>query len=280
MAGTAILHLIGALTVRSGDATLGGWFAVDPLGHLILGAVSVLFTLCALYGVEYLRIRKERANRVFCVCLLTFLSMATAITVAQHLAVVWVAVEGATLSTAILIYFNHNARSLEAAWKYLMIGSVGIALALLGSLFVAYAALHGASGDESLLFGALLEHAGGLSRPWLRAGFVLLLVGYGTKMGLAPMHTWKPDAYGEAPGIIGALLAQGLGPSEAARAGVYLHGMAGDVVRDRLGDAGLLASDLPDAVPIVRKRLAAIAERARTGKQVGFAVRSATPVSS
>jgi NAD(P)H-hydrate epimerase len=81
-------------------------------------------------------------------------------------------------------------------------------------------------------------------------------------------------------GIIGALLAQGLGPSDAARAGVYLHGMAGDVVRDRLGDAGLLASDLPDAVPIVRKRLTAIAERAKAGKQLGFAVRSATPASS
>jgi hydrogenase-4 component F len=210
VAGAAILHLIGALAVRSGDATLGGWFTVDPLGKLILDVLSVLFTLCALYGVEYLHIRKERDNRIFCVCLLTFLSMTTAITVAQHLAVVWVAVEGATLSTAILIYFNQNARSLEAAWKYLMIGSVGIALALLGSLFVAYAALHGASGDESLLFAALLEHAGGLSRPWLRAGFVLLVVGYGTKMGLAPMHTWKPDTYGEAPGIIGALLAGGM----------------------------------------------------------------------
>jgi hydrogenase-4 component F len=136
--------------------------------------------------------------------------MATGIALAQHLAVVWVAVEGATLSTAVLIYFNHNARSLEAAWKYLVIGSVGIALALLGSLFVAYAALHGAAGDESLLFSALHAHAEGLSRPWLRAGFVLLLVGYGTKMGLAPMHSWKPDAYGEAPGIIGALLAGGM----------------------------------------------------------------------
>ena len=210
VAGVAVLHLAGALTVRSGDTALGGWFAVDPLGHLVLDVVAVLFTLCAFYGVGYLRLRKERDNRVFCVGILTFLSMATAITVAQHLAVVWVAVEGATLSTAILIYFNQNARSLEAAWKYLMIGSVGIALALLGSLFVAYAALHGASGDESLLFGALLEHAGRLSRPWLRTGFVLLLVGYGTKMGLAPMHTWKPDAYGEAPGLIGALLAGGM----------------------------------------------------------------------
>lgn len=210
VAGAAVLHLAGVLAVRTGDEVLGGWFAADALGRLVLAVVSVLFTLCALYAVGYLRIRKERANLVFCVCLLTFLSMTTAITVAQHLAVVWVAVEGATLSTAILIYFNHNARSLEAAWKYLMIGSVGIALALLGSLFVAYAALHGASGDESLLFGALLEHASGLSRPWLRAGFVLLVVGYGTKMGLAPMHTWKPDAYGEAPGIIGALLAGGM----------------------------------------------------------------------
>ena len=210
VAGTGLAHLAGTLTVRSGDEVLGGWFSADPLGRLVLVVVSVLFTLCAVYGVGYLRVRPERPNLVFCVCLLTFLSMTTAITLAQHLAVLWVAVEGATLSTAVLIYFNHNARSLEAAWKYLMIGSVGIALALLGSLFVAYAALHGASGDESLLFAALLEHGTGLSRPWLRAGFVLLVVGYGTKMGLAPMHTWKPDAYGEAPGIIGALLAGGM----------------------------------------------------------------------
>jgi hydrogenase-4 component F len=210
VAAAGLLHLAGALSVRTGDSTLGGWFAADALGRLVLLVVSVLFTLCALYGVGYLKVRSERPNRVFTVCLLTFLSMTTAITLAQHLAVVWVAVEGATLSTAVLIYFNHNARSLEAAWKYLMIGSVGIALALLGSLFVAYAALHGATGDESLLFASLLDHGTGLSRPWLRAGFVLLLVGYGTKMGLAPMHTWKPDAYGEAPGIIGALLAGGM----------------------------------------------------------------------
>jgi NAD(P)H-hydrate epimerase len=75
-------------------------------------------------------------------------------------------------------------------------------------------------------------------------------------------------------GIIGAFLAQGLAPAAAARAGVYIHGMAGDLVRERLGDAGLLASDLPDVVPLVRKRLAAIAERGRSGKQLGFAVRA------
>jgi NAD(P)H-hydrate epimerase len=74
-------------------------------------------------------------------------------------------------------------------------------------------------------------------------------------------------------GVIAGLLAQGLKPGPAARLGVYLHGTAGDMVRERLGDAGLLASDLPDAVPLVRKRLAAIAERGRPGTRVGFAVR-------
>ena len=74
-------------------------------------------------------------------------------------------------------------------------------------------------------------------------------------------------------GIIGALLAQGLRPADAARLGVYLHGMAGEAVRERLGDAGLLASDLPDAIPMARKRLAAVAERLRPGKRLGFAVR-------
>src|SRR5262245_4100615 len=81
-------------------------------------------------------------------------------------------------------------------------------------------------------------------------------------------------------GVIGALLAQGLEPGPAARLGVYLHGTAGDIVRERLGDAGLLASDLPDAVPLVRKRLAAIAERAKPGKQVGFTVRDDGGVSA
>jgi ADP-dependent NAD(P)H-hydrate dehydratase / NAD(P)H-hydrate epimerase len=74
-------------------------------------------------------------------------------------------------------------------------------------------------------------------------------------------------------GAIGALLAQGLAPFDAARVGVYLHGLAGDMVRERLGDAGLLASDLPDPIPLARRRLAAIAERRKAGKRLGFGLR-------
>jgi hydrogenase-4 component F len=122
----------------------------------------------------------------------------------------WVAIEATTLATAPLIYFNHTQRSIEATWKYLLVGSVGIALALLGTFFLAYSALHAGMEPTSLTLENLLENAPRLSKPWLHAAFVLLLVGYGTKMGLAPMHTWKPDAYGEAPGVVGAMLAGGV----------------------------------------------------------------------
>ncbi|MCG3198100.1 MAG: Na(+)/H(+) antiporter subunit D [bacterium] len=185
------------------------WLALDPLGKLVLGLISVLFLPCSFYAAGYLNRRGERSNRIFCSCLLVFLAMMSLVCWSQHLGLLWVAIDATTLASGPLIYFNRTPRSIEAAWKYLMVCSVGIALALLGSLFLAYASLHGGE-ESSLIFGDLLLHAPQLSKPWVHAGFVLLLVGYGTKMGLAPMHTWKPDAYGEAPGVVGALLAGGL----------------------------------------------------------------------
>ncbi len=188
---------------------LGGWLLLDPVGKLVLGFLSVLFFLSSLYAPGYLALRSDRPNRVFCANLFVVQSMMTLVALSRHLGLMWVAMEAMTLATAPLLYFNHNARSLEATWKYLLIGSVGIALALLGSFFLAYASLK--SGLEStLLFDQLVKDAPHLSPPWLHAAFVLLFIGYGTKMGLAPMHTWKPDAYGEAPGIVGTLLAGGV----------------------------------------------------------------------
>src|SRR5258708_3022920 len=188
---------------------LGGWLLLDALGKVILGFLSVLFFLCSLYAPGYLAIRADRPNRVFCANLFAALAMMTLVSLSHHLGLMWVPMEATPLLTPPSIYFNHSARSLEATWKYLLIGSVGIALALLGSFFLAYASLK--SGLEStLLFDELIQVAPKLSPPWLHAAFVLLFIGYGTKMGLAPMHTWKPDAYGEAPGIVGTLLAGGV----------------------------------------------------------------------
>ena len=188
---------------------LGGWLLLDALGKLVLGFITLLFFLCSLYAPSYLALRPERPNRVVCANMFTSLAMMTLVTLSHHLGLLWVAMEATTLVSAPGIYFNHNARSLEATWKYLLICSVGIALALLGSLFLAYSSLK-AGLESTLLFDQLIHVAPQLSPPWLHAAFVLLFVGYGTKMGLAPMHTWKPDAYGEAPGMIGALLAGGV----------------------------------------------------------------------
>ena len=205
------IHLISLLLVlrRGATAPAQSLLGLDALGAWVLLVISVLFCICAFYAPTYLALRADRDNRIFCVSLLAFLGLASLLAHARHPGVAWVAMETTTLVSAPLIYFNHNRRSLEATWKYLVIGSVGIALALLGTLFLAYAA-HIGGLEEPLHYTRLAEHAGLLSRPWLRAAFVLTLVGYGTKMGLAPLHTWKPDAYGETPGIVGALLAGGV----------------------------------------------------------------------
>lgn len=204
---TFLAHLAAclALCARGAADSAPGWIAIDPPGRLILPVISLLFLVCSIYAVGYLGRRGNQKNRIFCTSLALLGGMLSLLVISNHLGLMWVAMESATLSSAPLLYFNRSVKSLEATWKYLMVSSVGIALALLGSLFVGYAAELG--GGSSLLFSDLVHEAGALSRPWLRAGFVCLAVGYGTKMGLAPMHTWKPDAYGEAPGLAGALFA-------------------------------------------------------------------------
>ena len=207
--GTLHAALTGVALVRSEPLSPTAWLALDPLGKVILLVVSLLFLCCSYYAAGYLRSRSEQPNRVFCICLLFFLSTASLVAWSRHLGLMWVAVEGLTLVTAPLIFFNHTQQSIEATWKYMVVGSVGIALALLGTFFLAYSAQHAGHG-ASLMVSDLLQYAPALSKPWLHAAFVLLLVGYGTKMGLAPMHTWKPDAYGEAPCVVGALLSGGV----------------------------------------------------------------------
>jgi hydrogenase-4 component F len=207
-----VLHTILTVVILAtdlGQPMFASWLATGPLGRVLLGFLSVQYLVCSFYVPGYLALRPERPNRIFCAALLVLIGTMTLVVVSHHLGLMWVAIESSTLTTAPLIYFNRNPRSLEATWKYLLIGSVGIALALFGSFFLAYAAVH-AGLDSSLLFEDLVRDAPRLSKPWLHSAFVVLLVGYGTKVGLAPMHTWKPDAYGEAPGLVGALLAGGL----------------------------------------------------------------------
>ncbi len=201
-----------------------GALALDDLGLLFLAVTSAVFLAAALYAVGYLA-RERTGSRddfeerflfsnapeaVFVGCLLVFLSTMTLVTVSQHFGLLWVAIEGTTLASAPLIYFHRHHRSLEATWKYLMVCSVGIGLALLGNFFLAVAAVSPGGGSIPLVVVDLVAGASRLNVPWTKASFLLLLVGYGTKMGLFPLHTWLPDAHSESPSVVSALLSGAL----------------------------------------------------------------------
>jgi hydrogenase-4 component F len=186
------------------DREAGAFFELDPLGHLFVTLVSVLFAATSVYFVGYHR-RALLSQRIFLACMLGLLAALSGVCLSRHLGVLWVAMEAASLAATPLIYFRISARSLEATWKFLLMNSVGIALALLGIFCVAVSSLR-AEPAIPLLLDALIDGAKELDVVWLRAGFLLALVGFGAKMGLSPLHSWKPDAYGEAPPPVAALL--------------------------------------------------------------------------
>lgn len=225
LVATALAHaaLTGYAWVEMPRPALDGWLVLDATGLLFLSITSLLFATAAIYGVGYLA-RESHGGRhdfqehvffrnapeqVFTGCLLLFLATMTLVAVSQHFGVLWVAVEATTLVSAPLIYFHRHHRSLEATWKYLLICSVGIALALLGNFFLAVAA-RPAGKDVPIIVAELVRHGPLLHAPWLKAAFLFFLVGYGTKMGLAPLHTWLPDAHSESPSVVSALLSGAL----------------------------------------------------------------------
>jgi hydrogenase-4 component F len=173
---------------------------------MVLTLVSILFLAVATYTVGFLRVDPGRGGRLFATCLLAFLAAATLVSLAHHLALVWIGMEATTLALAPLVFHRRDRRSLEAVWKYLVLSSVGIGLALLGTFFLASAQVEG----RPLVLEDLLRGASTLNPGLLRGAFIFLLVGYGTKMGLAPLHAWKPDTYGEAPSLVGGLMAGAL----------------------------------------------------------------------
>ena len=254
-----------------------GWLEIDSVGLPFLSLLSILFLLAALYSVGYLQREKvsppadlttglpihNGSETIFIACMLFFLAAMTTVTLSQHFGLLWVSMEATTLASAPLIYHHRQRTALEATWKYLLICSVGIALALMGNFLLAVSASHGPlvpgpllneaaekepnrieiqmpqRGDQSVLILAELlakaratailngkvlaesnDHSAhelptprptrGLDLDWLKVAVLFFVVGYGTKMGLAPMHTALPDADSEAPSPVAVLLSGAL----------------------------------------------------------------------
>src|SRR5258708_28760206 len=126
---------------------------------------------------------------------------------AQNVGVMWVAVELATLTTVVMVGIYRTHEAIEAAWKYFILGSVGIALALFGTILV-YLAARPVVGEglDAMVWTILITRARDFDPALLNIAFIFLLLGYGTKVGLAPMHAWLPDAHAEGPTPISAVL--------------------------------------------------------------------------
>ena len=221
-----ILHLLSALILFISGTTLlvrvvftgnilllNDYIFVDSLSALLIFVLVTVVLITSIYSIGYLRFEvKQGAMSIknvhqFYLWFHIFIFTMITVMVLNNIALVWVAIEFTTLVSALLIAFYRKAESLEAAWKYLIIGSLGIAFALFGILFLYAAGLDVLADTQAVLNWTVLHEIATMLDPtWVTIAFVFILVGYGTKAGLAPLHFWLPDAHSEAPSPVSALL--------------------------------------------------------------------------
>jgi hydrogenase-4 component F len=211
-AATAGRFLQGNIPVALGEA-----LRVDGLSALVLVLCGFVGLISGVYGIGYLR-RNDRRGLVtprmrhkFYGLIPAYVFAMMLVAMSNNLGILWIAVELTTLASVFLVSFHDRDTSLEAAWKFLMLGSLGLGFALLGTVLL-FASGQGQLGEglSALHWTRLMDAAPRLHPFTLRLGVVFALIGYGTKAGLAPMHTWKPDAYREAPSPAVALMAVGM----------------------------------------------------------------------
>jgi hydrogenase-4 component F len=215
LTAAASVALAAVALADPGHRVLGRWIVVDPAGGLLVGVIGIVGLASALVSPQLLAgrggslFRADRADRVYWVALFAFWAVLLAVPLAGNLGVAWLAIEATTAASALLVGFSGRARALEAGWKYLILTSLGLGIALLGILVLQAAA--GGSGLETLTWRALPGSA--LDPELTLVAYVLLLAGLAAKIGWAPVHNWLPDAHSEAPAPVSALLSAALLPA-------------------------------------------------------------------
>jgi hydrogenase-4 component F len=206
LAAYAVLHFSCSVSLCFSPGSLSAYFQTDELNILFLLLLSLVFFAVSFYNLDFLNREDEVGNvsksRFYSVFLLLFVDSMNGIILSANLGLLWVFVEASTLSSAMLVYYYGKRTSLEAAWKYIFICSIGISFAFIGIIFLSV----GSVGIDSLFFKDLNEGAKSINPFWLKLSLPFLLVGFGTKMGLSPMHNWLPDAHSEAPSPVSAML--------------------------------------------------------------------------
>jgi hydrogenase-4 component F len=207
----------GQFLAGSPPSAFGEALRVDGLSALVLVLSAFVGLLSGAYSVGYLRRNEDRGlvspwrRRELDALVPLYVFALLLVAVSNNLGILWIAVELTTLVSVFLVAFHNRDTSLEAAWKFLVLGSLGLGFALLGTVLI-FASGRGLLGEgmAGLHWTRLVALAGRLHPFTLELGVVFALIGYGTKAGLAPMHTWKPDAYREAPSPAGVLMAVGM----------------------------------------------------------------------
>ncbi len=215
--GALALCVALAMRVRNGETltALGGWARLDSLGAVFLLATGLLYATTAAFSIGYLGADERRrdyrpfARRYFAYLNLFALTMLM-VPEAADFGSLWIAVELTTIVSALMVALERTDAALEASWKYVLIASCGLGIALV-AIILLYGAGTAALGDAYLpRFGRMLGAAHALPDQPVKLAFLLAAVGFGTKVGFVPVHTWLPDAHSEAPSPVSALLSGSL----------------------------------------------------------------------
>ena len=209
----AFLTLLTAVSLFVVEPKSGSYLLVDDLNKVFIVLTTFVGFTTSVFSASYIGHEIE-IGRLTPISVRFYHAMYQALMFAMNLALVanniglmWVAIEMATLTTVLMVGIYRTHEALEAAWKYFILGSVGIALALFGTILV-YMAARPVIGEgvEAMVWTVLVQHAAKFDPALLNVAFIFLLLGYGTKVGLAPLHAWLPDAHAEGPTPISAVL--------------------------------------------------------------------------
>ena len=207
--------LVGVAVRDAGHPLVGHWIVVDAAGALLLAVTAVIGLASVLMSASYLRgahgsfVAEGHRDRVYYVVLFLFWAMLLAVPLAGNLGAAWLLVEATTAASALLVGFSGKAHALEAGWKYLILTSLGLGIALLGIAILAAGVPSG--GVSGLAWGRLATFGSG--RSTALSAYLLILIGLAAKIGWAPVHNWLPDAHSQAPPPVSALLSAALLPT-------------------------------------------------------------------
>ena len=201
----AVCHIAMTVYLAVKPENVSGYFGIDSTNTVFLFILSAVYLGVSVYNFDFIKKSQAPALKTtyYTVALLAFTAAMTAVLLSFNLGLMWVFIEATTLASAYLIYYHGDKNALEAAWKYIFICSICISFAFIGIIFL-FVSMPWV--EKQLSFDAVYRAAPAMDHAWLKTAFVLMTIGFGTKAGLAPVHSWLPDAHSEAPTPASALL--------------------------------------------------------------------------